>query len=487
MGISERHALSREQVVSFHTVGAPYGGYTRPSIADKGTVQVKSCKLTREQERIDSLPSNAATRALHRRVSSGVSCGWEIGTNVVLTGTAGDLPDHDRLMFNHFGMKVITRTITIVDYSAFAGGETVTATLDGSDNDLVEGVDFDALTSNAATATSLASALDGIDGLSASADSAVVTVSTEVYADGTVPQTFTLSNTGVSTGEATFAGVSVLYRHAYEQGQALQGVIHQKFATYMRALKGVIGQTYRYSFSGKDRPECVFSGVGSDMIFTGSDVATSPSGADFDVTDPEQFEQYSLVQFRSGSTVNDNSGAGWQVSSVSGSTVTAEGSHGASANDIVEPFLPYSTPTGTEVPGINGSATIDGTSYDLLSFDLTSENNHEVFDDVALTETVQDYSEGDLSITGTFTIRAAASEVHLLAKYMNDPSTTYSLILTNGGSAGNRVVHTLALCELKINDDVGETAGRSTVKLSGEFTALASADGSDYPLTVKFY
>lgn len=82
-------------------------------------------------------------------------------------------------------------SITIIDYTkATAASATFrirvvnfedialkTVTVDG--NALVEGTDFDAVTSNAATATDLASAIDGISGLSASASGDLVTITVD--------------------------------------------------------------------------------------------------------------------------------------------------------------------------------------------------------------------------------------------------------------------------------------------------------------------
>lgn len=62
--------------------------------------------------------------------------------------------------------------INIDDYASIASGAVVTL----ASTNLTEGVDWDAATSNAATATSLASALDGVSGYSASASGSLVTV-----------------------------------------------------------------------------------------------------------------------------------------------------------------------------------------------------------------------------------------------------------------------------------------------------------------------
>jgi hypothetical protein len=73
-----------------------------------------------------------------------------------------------------------TRQITIVDYTGLQD-VTVSLTIDsGTPDDLVEEVDWFAATSNTATATSLASAIDALAGVSASATGAVVYITPDV-------------------------------------------------------------------------------------------------------------------------------------------------------------------------------------------------------------------------------------------------------------------------------------------------------------------
>lgn len=73
---------------------------------------------------------------------------------------------------------------TVIDYSALAG---VTVTIQGTNitnTVLTEGVDWTAGTSNEVTATDLASAIDGVDGVSASANGAIIIV----IADNSITQ-----------------------------------------------------------------------------------------------------------------------------------------------------------------------------------------------------------------------------------------------------------------------------------------------------------
>lgn len=72
-------------------------------------------------------------------------------------------------------------TITIIDYSIIDDGDTVTVMVDGVITTLTAGgVDWAVSSNNTTTATSLASALNGVSGLSASSSSAVITITCDM-------------------------------------------------------------------------------------------------------------------------------------------------------------------------------------------------------------------------------------------------------------------------------------------------------------------
>lgn len=81
-----------------------------------------------------------------------------------------------KVTFNQDDARAHSGTITVADYTAL-GGATVTVGVNGSDTTKTEGGgDWAAATDNDTTATSLASSLNGITGVDASASGAVVTV-----------------------------------------------------------------------------------------------------------------------------------------------------------------------------------------------------------------------------------------------------------------------------------------------------------------------
>lgn len=95
------------------------------------------------------------------------------------------------------------RFVTIVDYTGL-GTDTVTVTIDGSDNVLTEGSEWTAATSNDATASSLASAVDALTGVSATAVSAVVYITPD---EGTLEVRLAVGDGANSTATSGTDGV----------------------------------------------------------------------------------------------------------------------------------------------------------------------------------------------------------------------------------------------------------------------------------------
>lgn len=100
------------------------------------------------------------------------------------------------------GADYATATVTIVDYSQLSG---VVVSVDG--NDLTEGVGWNAATDNDTTATSLASAINGISGVGAAAGGAEITITND--ARGTAGNSKALTSTdetNLTLSGATLSG-----------------------------------------------------------------------------------------------------------------------------------------------------------------------------------------------------------------------------------------------------------------------------------------
>lgn len=113
-------------------------------------------------------------------------------------------------------------TITITDYTGLASGKTVTV----GATTLTEGVDFSAATDEDTTASSLASAIDGISGYAASADGAVITIIADT--PGTAANSAALETNAVSgvtlSGATLSGGVAATYTDSFDYGNDVTNV-----------------------------------------------------------------------------------------------------------------------------------------------------------------------------------------------------------------------------------------------------------------------
>lgn len=113
----------------------------------------------------------------------------------------------------------VSETLTNGSWGAatLAGGQTP-LTINFNGTALVAGTDFTAATSNDATATSLASAIDGISGVNAAAVAAVVTIKNDAVGTAGNAKTLTTSNTSAATvsGATLTGGAAALYTDAFD-------------------------------------------------------------------------------------------------------------------------------------------------------------------------------------------------------------------------------------------------------------------------------
>jgi len=97
-------------------------------------------------------------------------------------------------------------TITVVDYTLLSGDTFTVAITGGATTVLTEGVDWTAATSNNATATSLASAINGVTGVAAPAPgAAIITVSCD---NATQALLTTSDGTNITISQANVAGAN---------------------------------------------------------------------------------------------------------------------------------------------------------------------------------------------------------------------------------------------------------------------------------------
>ena len=126
-------------------------------------------------------------------------------------------------------------TITVLDYTKLA---LKTITVNG--NVLVEGVNFTAATSNAATATSIASAIDGLTLVNSAAVGALVTIIAD--ASGTTANSYGLATNAAAdcltlSGATLAGGVAAQYSDVFDMGN-VDELKNLEIVQYLTAVAG---------------------------------------------------------------------------------------------------------------------------------------------------------------------------------------------------------------------------------------------------------
>jgi len=128
----------------------------------------------------------------------------------------------------------------------------------------------------------------------------------------------------------------------------------------MEGVYGGVIQNITFGWSGDGFATIDISGVGYDMLWAGTDAANGAGSSTtaLIVDDGDFYGKYGVVKIGS----DDNSGAGFQITAVSGQNITLGASASWSDNAAVIPFLPSATLAGSALYGTTGSLSLDGGS-----------------------------------------------------------------------------------------------------------------------------
>lgn len=438
---SDKHSLGHEY--SFHSMREPsYGTFTKPTSALPGLIEVLESSMSHVPERLESPVANPNSQFDYRTVQGKHRATWSAKQELMPSGTLGTPCDADSLLKLHFGGKVITKFITIVSY-AVGTGDTVTITIvrrgASTVTVLTEGVDFDAVTSNSATAIDLATAIALIDKIASATPNApstgIITIVTDEDVDSL---TIAISDAAF----ATTAGGKITYQHTTVQKERGSNTLVRKSATEMIAMIGAWCNEWTLTGKGGDAPTWTFSGGASSAVKTGTGVVSgAPPDSDTILADGPIVENNSVVAFRDPDSgdLRTNTNAGYLVSGVSGNNFNTTPAHGASDLEIIEPFVSTGTPTGSVLAGINGSFTKAGVSFNtqILEYEIKSNHGLTPFLDSALVAGADGFADGKVTLTGKMKIRMAAADTHHLIRHNLNSATTYSLVLTIGDTSGS--------------------------------------------------
>jgi hypothetical protein len=155
---------------------------------------------------------------------------------------------------------------TVVDYTLLSGDTIDIAGTGITTSTLTEGVDWTAATSNNATATSLASAIDGVSGVSASASGAVVTVVADTGADITTYTTSDATNLP-SSARSTDASATI----NNDQAQFVNGSVSSPVTVSVSSYVALSGFLYLTKWSGAGTKN-IIARLYNDATQVGNDV-----------------------------------------------------------------------------------------------------------------------------------------------------------------------------------------------------------------------
>ena len=405
---------------------------------------------------------------------------------VIPTGTVGLIPDVDPILRSCLGR--MRAALTVVSYTA-GTGDTVAVIHDNgttvTTNTLTEGVGFAAATSNNVTATNIATAINaaalGLSGdVVASASGAVVTVRSDT------------GSVRLTTGDATAWSLTRL-EYTLADSQQLETltvsrVLHNGNTTAPVAIQredvtGCHINELGFSGSGSEPPRLTFGGKGRRHIATGTG-ATEGSVTTSDSITLESgqgagFEVDSLFVIGA----DDNSGAGYQASAVSGDVITDSGASITAGDALsVRPFYLAPTTAGSPIAGTVGSCTIDGATYPIVSYEVAVTNNYLAIEDEAFSERMTDAVPQYREITGTITIRARADLIAEIGRRKLQGNR--AILLTMGSAAGRRMVISLPQVRFPPSGLNAPLEGLADIPLA--FRALDSAEGAADAMLIQF-
>jgi hypothetical protein len=304
---------------------------------------------------------------------------FEMTTYAKVPSTKGRLPQWGALARDTFGIELMI--ITILDFADLdANNNTVTITIDGVSTVLTEEVEWNAATSNAATATSLAAAIHALTGVSAVAVGDEVRVSRDNGA-GDVAITTNANPLDLTIGEVRYQLATDILEQAFTLIHGTHNAVH-----YYRDCKV---SNLQINASGSDESTLVWSGfLGNETFMAQSKLeGTIPVGAPRTSADLVSFAlETSVIQI--GPTAEDFVWftvdaehfrvVSWDPDAKTGTAFGCQfGSAAAAHADAAEvfPYFPAADPDPNDhiIPLTLGFFKLDGVSYRVVSIEFNKD------------------------------------------------------------------------------------------------------------------
>lgn len=482
MGLQRNHVQGKHQFFYARQEATP-GTLLRPRGADALKVISSTITLTEEPTPRRDIQVGR-TEFEHIDGPTTVEVAGE--SYLIPSGTVGTPPDCDPLLRAALGRA--RAVLTVLDYTA-GGSDTVTLVHDNGTTattaTLTAGVDFSAVTNNNTTATNIATAFNthalGTAGsITASANGAVVTITSD---NGSL----TLSSGDVTAWAATRNEYALLDVQGLKSltfaRVAHNGNTTAPVAIAREDVTGAHVNELGFSGSGSEAPRMTFGAKGRRHIFTGTaelEGTITASATAVTVTGQgANFEADSIIKVGT----DDNTGAGFALTSVSTDTLTSTGASMDGADGVaIVPFYLTPTTAGSPIAGTVGSCTIDGATYPIVSYEVAVTNNYLAIEDEAFSERMTDAVPQYREVTGTITIRARADLIVEMGRRKLQGNR--AIIITMGSTAGKRCVLSMPQVRFPPSGANAPLEGLADIPLA--FRALDSAEGAADALLVQF-
>jgi len=268
------------------------------------------------------------------------------------------------------------------------------------------------------------------------------------------------------------------------------GTYADKHGQQLETLTGATVEEMTITGNGTEAPKIKFSGTGSKYVLTGRDaVDGAPAGAAITVNEVSKYRAGSIVAFceaADGTTlVDDNTGAGFAVSSITGSVLTLENAPTGAPSvlvttDIVAPWAPTESVAGSPIDPCLGSMTFGGVAIQPIEYQITIKNNLKIYDNQSFERYASGYHEGYREVTGRFTYRLKTGSL-FSALAQRDDFSAVTLTIVLGSVAGS--IATIAL-KGEVDFDNFDRSVDETVIATIPMRGVASGDNAADELAI---
>ncbi|NIM50449.1 MAG: hypothetical protein GTO22_14565 [Gemmatimonadales bacterium] len=175
---------------------------------------------------------------------------------------------------------------------------------------------------------------------------------------------------------------------------------------------------------------------------------------------------------------DDNSGAGYELTAVSGDTLTSTGAGWTPlVSEVVAPFAPAPSTSGSVVSHTLGSMTVGGTAFRITGAEFTLNRNLNYFKDEAFADGLSDANPGWREMSISMTLRARKDRIGELERRKRFTARAVTMVM--GATAGNTWTLAMPTVEFMVGKmDVPDSpgGGEGTITIVG--TPLDSAEGA---------